>query len=70
MDLICNMLYCAYMKLDRLFIRLTPKEKNRIKTLALIYCNGNVSEYVVFAALNFERQFIKKKALPLKKSKA
>lgn len=39
-------------------IRVTEFEKNRIEGLASIYAGGNVSLWVVWAALNTERQKI------------
>lgn len=51
---------------QRLEIRLTEKEKNRIKILAGIYCEGNISQWVVHAAINAPRKILNKKG-PAKK---
>lgn len=38
--------------LKRIEIRCSEREKNRIKWLAGKYCNGNVSQYLIYAALH------------------
>jgi len=54
---------------ERIWIRCTTKEKNRIKALAEIYCEGSISKWVVHSAINGPRIFMEKKApLPKKKS--
>lgn len=40
-------------KNERLDMRCTPEEKNVIKRKAALYCDGNINEYVRYAALNF-----------------
>jgi len=42
--------------------RVTEEEKNYIRTKALLYCEGNESEFIRYAALNFvpEKQDIEK----------
>ncbi len=40
-------------------IRLTEFEKNRLKWLADMYAEGNISLYIIYAALNIDRKKIK-----------
>lgn len=35
-------------------LRVSQDELNRIKQRALLYCEGNVSEFMLYAALNYE----------------
>ncbi|MCK5608289.1 hypothetical protein KAR91_40785 [Candidatus Pacearchaeota archaeon] len=44
---------------EKLQIRLTEYEKNRIKWLADKYANGNMSLYLIYAALNIDRRKIR-----------
>ena len=48
---------------EYIHIRVSVHEKNRIKFLAYKFAEGNVSLYMVYAALNMKREFIKPKAL-------
>jgi len=34
-------------------LRLTLKDLNKIRQRSLIYCEGNISEFVLYAALNY-----------------
>lgn len=40
-------------KTERIALRLTEQENNKVKQKANIYTNGNVSEYMLYASLNF-----------------
>ncbi len=40
-------------------VRVTAAEKSRIKTLANIYAEGNLSLWVVNASLHMDREFLK-----------
>ncbi len=40
-------------KNERIDLRLTKAQKNKIKQKAELYCEGNVAEYVLYASLNF-----------------
>lgn len=40
-------------KTEFMGIRCTNEQFNRIKTKSLLYTDGNLSEYVLYAALNF-----------------
>lgn len=40
-------------KSEALTFRLTQKELNNIKRSALTYCEGNISEFILFAATHF-----------------
>lgn len=40
-------------KTGRITFRCKVKEENKIKQKANIYCEGNISEYILYAALNF-----------------
>lgn len=40
-------------KSERLDMRCTPAEKNAIRRKAALYCDGNLNEWVRYAALNF-----------------
>ena len=40
-------------KINRTTFRSTQIESNKIKQKANIYTDGNISEYILFAALNF-----------------
>ena len=40
-------------KTGRINIRCYETEENKIVRLAMLYAEGNVSEYVLYAALNF-----------------
>lgn len=44
------------MKQKNIQIRVTEKEKNRIKMLADLYAFGNVSAWITYAALNAPRK--------------
>lgn len=44
---------------ERIEIRVSPYEKNFIKGLAGIYANGNMSLFLVYAALNTKRKYLK-----------
>ena len=43
---------------ERINIRLSPYEKNFIQGLANIYSGGNLSLFLVYAALNCDRKFL------------
>lgn len=47
-------------KTERLYIRITKKNLNRIKTLALTYSNGDITSWVTYAAINADRKILKK----------
>lgn len=40
-------------KVSRISARCTQEEENKVQQKANIYTEGNLSEYVLFAALNF-----------------
>ena len=40
-------------KKHQLNIRVSQEQKNFLKSKALLYTEGNVSEYLIYAALNF-----------------
>lgn len=40
-------------KTSRFDIRLTEENRNKIQTKANLYCEGNVTEYMVYASLHF-----------------
>lgn len=40
-------------KTENIHSRCTEEEKNKMQTRANLYTNGNLSEYILFAALNF-----------------
>jgi hypothetical protein len=40
-------------KTVRMELRCKPSEKNRVQQKANIYTEGNLSEYILFASLNF-----------------
>ena len=47
-------------------LRVSVEELNRIKQRALLYCEGNMSEFILYACLNYE---IKEKDLEQKGKK-
>ena len=44
---------------ERIEIRVSPYEKNFIKGLARLYAKENMSLFLVFAAFNSQRKFLK-----------
>ena len=40
-------------------IRVSPYEKNFVKGLAKLYAQGNMSLFLIYAAFNSERKFLK-----------
>jgi hypothetical protein len=50
-------------------VRLTLKEKNRIKGLSELYAGGNMSLWIVHSALNGPREFLFPKGLGFRKTK-
>lgn len=57
---------------ERINIRLTKKQKNRIKALAEIYCDGNISAWIAYSAINAPRKFLleKEKGTDSKKNRS
>lgn len=56
-------------KLDKkIEIRVSESEKNRIKFLADKFCDGNMSRWIVYAALNVARKKVKKYDLDLREA--
>lgn len=45
-------------KSHRINIRVSEKDKNKIKMLALTYAAGNISEWLTYAALNVDAKFL------------
>lgn len=43
-------------KTEWLHVRLTKKQKNKILYLAKIMCNGNVSQWLIEAALKYSKE--------------
>lgn len=41
------------LKSERIDLRLTKSQKAKLKQKATLYCEGNMAEWVLYAALNF-----------------
>lgn len=40
-------------KTSKILFRCTEKQRHEIKAKALLYCDGNISEYALYAVLDF-----------------
>jgi hypothetical protein len=40
-------------KSERIDLRITKDQKNKIRQKAALYCEGNVAQYVLYASLHF-----------------
>jgi hypothetical protein len=50
-------------KTEFIGLRMSKEDKNKIMQRALLYCEGNISEFLLYAALNYE---ISRKDLDMK----
>jgi len=48
-------------KNDRIEVRVSSYNKNKIKLFAKMYADGNLSQWIVYACFNAPRKFLNKK---------